>query len=106
MSIRRKVLPVLLALLVLLSGVLSSLMQWKQDEKKVRENALDDLISVIDAEFESAQAMGALAGNYIGKTCTDEVIRALSRINASVEFIRSVNIIENGEWSCSSLEGR
>lgn len=27
-------------------------------------------------------------------------------MNASVEFIRSINIIENGEWSCSSLEGR
>ncbi|RBP12572.1 EAL domain-containing protein [Pseudocitrobacter faecalis] len=106
MSLRRKVLPLLLALLVLLSGVLSSLIQWKQDEKKVRENSLNDLISVIDAEFESAQAMAAIAGSYIGKTCTDEVVRSLSRMNASVEYIRSVNIIENGEWSCSSLEGR
>ncbi|ASG64027.1 hypothetical protein CEW81_19390 [Kluyvera genomosp. 3] len=106
MSLRRKVLPALLALLVLCSGVLSSLMQWKQDEKKVRENALNDLISIIDAEFESAQAMAALAESYIGKTCNDEVVRSLSRMNASVEFIRSINIIENGEWSCSSLEGR
>lgn len=106
MSLRRKVLPLLLALLVLLSGVLASVIQWKQDEKKGRENALNDLISIIDTEFESAQAMAASAGSFIGETCTDEVVRTLSRMNASVEYIRSINIIENGEWSCSSLEGR
>lgn len=106
MSLRKKVLPLLLALLVLLSGVLASLMQWKQDEKKGRENALNDLISIIDTEFESAQEMAASAGSFIGETCTDEVVRTLSRMNASVEYIRSINIIENGEWSCSSLEGR
>lgn len=106
MSLRENMMPILLALLVLLSGGFTSLVQWKQNEQSGRENTLTDLNSEVDAIFDTAERMATLAVQYTGLPCTDEVVRSLSRLTASAEFIHSINLIEKGKWSCSSLEGR
>lgn len=106
MSITKKAAPTVMVLLFLLTGMLASWLQWNKEEELIREHAIGNLVEEINRVFNGARTLAALASTHIHEACTDELLRTLNRLTASEDSIRSLNIIENGEWTCSSLEGR
>ena len=101
-----KVMPLLLAMLFLMVGIFTSWFQWNKQKEGELQSALTELLYRIETVFDDASMLATAASEHINAKCTDDVIRTLSRLTASLDTIRSVNIIENGEWYCSSLEGR
>ena len=106
MSVTKKITPIMLVLLFLLAGVLTSWQQWDREGQLVREHAINSLIEEIDTIFDDVNTLAVLASANIQEDCTDDLLRKLRLLTASGEKIRSVSIIRNGEWNCSSLEGR
>lgn len=106
MFITKKTAPTVMVLLFLLTGMLASWLQWNKEEEIIREHAVGNLVEEINRVFNGARKLAVLASTHIHEPCTDELLRTLNRLTASEDSIRSLNIIENGEWSCSSLEGR
>ncbi|EKS6889585.1 EAL domain-containing protein [Enterobacter bugandensis] len=101
-----KVMPLLLAMLFLMIGIFTSWFQWNKQKERELQSAVTELLYRTEAIFDDASMLATAASEHINTRCTDDVIRTLSRLTASLDTIRSVNIIENGEWYCSSLEGR
>lgn len=106
MSVTKKITPIMLVLLFLLAGVLTSWQQWDREGQLVREHAINSLVEEIDTIFDDVNTLAVLASAHIQENCTDDLLRKLRLLTASGEKIRSVSIIRNGEWNCSSLEGR
>ena len=93
-------------MLFLMVGIFTSWFQWNKQKEGELQSALTELLYRIETVFDDASMLATAASEHINAKCTDDVIRTLSRLTASLDTIRSVNIIENGEWYCSSLEGR
>jgi sensor c-di-GMP phosphodiesterase-like protein len=106
MSVTKKITPILLVLFFLLAGVLTSWQQWNKERQLGREHAINSLVEEIDTIFDDVRTLAILASAHVKENCTDDLVRTLSRLTASGEKIRSVNIIRKGEVSCSSLDGR
>lgn len=101
-----KVMPLALAMLFLMIGIFTSWYQWNQQKERELQSALTELLYRTETIFDDASMLATAASENLKVKCTDDVIRTLSRLTASLDTIRSVNIIEDGEWYCSSLEGR
>lgn len=102
----RRFAPVLVAFTILVASVCATWSQWSWQAQKNSSSDARDLSEIIDGIFDNAHSLAINASTHLGEPCTDDVIRSLSRLTASTDKVRSVNIIQENEWFCSSLEGR
>ena len=106
LKLRWNKLSSIISLFILICGISYVGFKWF---KNIEYSAQTELFH-ISQEFRSilneTYATALEAGGYLDGGCDDETIRSLSRLNAARERIRSVNLIKNGKWFCSSLEGR
>lgn len=93
MSVTKKITPIMLVLLFLLAGVLTSWQQWDREGQLVREHAINSLVEEIDTIFDDVNTLAVLASAHIQENCTDDLLRKLRLLTASGEKIRSVSII-------------
>lgn len=106
LNIRWKKLPSITSLFILICGISCVGFKWFKniDDSAQAESfhISQEFRNILTETYSTAlESRGYLVGE-----CDDETIRSLSRLNAAKERIRSVNLIKNGKWFCSSLEGR